>query len=103
MNLARNKFPKGEFKAESFPLSLAFSRIHCSVLVDVVMSQKRHTEQLLLRKTFGRYALESGFIGSLPSSPIRLTVQNKGFPHPNLNFLFTEPNLDVLLLSSIEV
>lgn len=69
VKLARNKFPKGEFKAESFSLSLAFPRIHCSVLIDVVMSQKRQSEQLLLRKTFGRYALESGFIDSLPSSP----------------------------------
>lgn len=69
LKLARNKFPKGEFKAESFSLSLAFPRIHCSVLIDVVMSQKRQTEQLLLKKTFGRYALESGFIDFLPSSP----------------------------------
>lgn len=53
VKLARNKFPKGEFNSESFSLLLAFPRIHCSVLIDVVMSQKRQTEQLLLRKTFG--------------------------------------------------
>lgn len=79
VKLARNKFPKGEFKAERFSLSLAFPRIHCSVLADVVMSQKRQTEQLLLRKTFGRYALELGFIGSLPSSPSDLLSRKRVF------------------------